>query len=207
VSLSGARSAPQTRPIVVRFGNVLGSSGSVLAIFRDRIRRGLALPVSDPTATRYVMTAEEAVSLVMKADVLARRPETYWLDMGDPVPIGLLTDRLLSLEMAAGFPPVPIEIVGLGPGEKRFEELTTQGLRMCPTAHRRIWVARQRPVAEVAIAATVERLRGLVADGDAEGVLDALAAAVVDFVPSDEARGQARRRGAAARREVTRKHA
>jgi FlaA1/EpsC-like NDP-sugar epimerase len=207
VTLSGARSAPRIRPIVVRFGNVLGSSGSVLAIFRDRIRRGLPLPLTDPTATRYVMTAEEAVALVMKADVLARRPETYWLDMGEPMPIGLLADRLLALEMAAGFPPVAIQIVGLGPGEKRFEELTTQGLRMCPTAHRRIWVARQRPVAVAEIARTVERLRALVADGDAEGVLAALGAAVVDFVPSDEARAQAARRSAAARRVVARKHA
>jgi FlaA1/EpsC-like NDP-sugar epimerase len=191
----------------VRFGNVLGSSGSVLAIFRDRIRRWLPLPLTDPTATRYVMTGEEAVSLVMKADVLARRPETYWLDMGDPVPIGLLADNLMALEAAAGYPPVAIEIVGLGPGEKRFEELTTQGLRMCPTAQRRLWVARQRPVAETEIARTVERLRTLVADGDFEAALEAFTAALVDFEPRAEARASAKRRSTAALREVARKHA
>lgn len=184
------------RPIVVRFGNILGSSGSLLAIFRDRIRRGLPLALTDPLATRYVMTAGEAVALVMKADLLARRPETYWLDMGEPVGIGDLAGRLLAIEAEAGFARVPIEVVGLGPGEKRREELTTQGLRMCPTAHRRIWVARQKANDGAAVTRAVERLRRLVEQGEAEATLDLLVAAVPDFAASDEAWASARRRGA-----------
>ena len=195
-----AEARPGFRPIVVRFGNILGSSGSLLAVLRDRVRRGLPLRISDLDATRYVMTAGEAVSLMMKADVLAQRPETYWLDMGAPVGIGFLTERLLALEQAAGFARVPIEIVGLGPGEKRCEELTTQGLRMCPTAHRRIWVARQRASDQAAIGRTVERLRRLVARGAAEATLDLLAAAVPDFEASDEAWASARRQSIASRR-------
>ena len=195
-----AEAGPGFRPIVVRFGNILGSSGSLLAVLRDRVRRGVPLRISDLDATRYVMTAGEAVSLMMKADVLAQRPETYWLDMGEPVGIGDLTERLLALESAAGFARVPIEIVGLGPGEKRCEELTTQGLRMCPTAHRRIWVARQRASDQAAIGRTVERLRRLVARGAAEATLDLLAAAVPDFEASDEAWASARRQSAASRR-------
>lgn len=182
------------RPIVVRFGNILGSSGSLLAIFRDRIRQGLPLALTDPSATRYVMTAGEAVSLVMKADLLARRPETYWLDMGEPVEIGGLTERLLAIEAEAGFARVPIEIVGLGPGEKRCEELTTQGLRMCPTAHRRIWVARQKASDGAAVTRAVERLRRVVELGEAEATLDLLVAAVPEFEASDEAWAWARRR-------------
>jgi FlaA1/EpsC-like NDP-sugar epimerase len=195
-----AEAGPGFRPIVVRFGNILGSSGSLLAVLRDRVRRGLPLRISDLDATRYVMTAGEAVSLMMKADVLAQRPETYWLDMGEPVGIGFLTERLLAIEQAAGFARVPIEIVGLGPGEKRCEELTTQGLRMCPTAHRRIWVARQRASDQAAIGRTVERLRRLVTRGAAEATLDLLAAAVPDFEASDEAWASARRQSAASRR-------
>ncbi len=191
-----AEATPGFRPIVVRFGNILGSSGSLLAVLRDRVRRGLPLRITDPGATRYVMTAGEAVSLMMKADVLARRPETYWLDMGEPVGIGDLTERLLAIEGAAGFARVPIEIVGLGPGEKQREELTTQGLRMCPTAHRRIWVARQRPTDHAVIARTLERLRRLVARGEAEATLELLAAAVPDFEASAEARASARRQSA-----------
>lgn len=184
----------EARPIVVRFGNILGSSGSLLAILRDRIRRGLPLALTDPRATRYVMTAGEAVALVMKADLLARRPETYWLDMGEPVAIGHLAERLLALEAEAGFAPVPVEVVGLGPGEKRFEELTTQGLRMCPTAHRRIWVARQKASDARSVTAAVDSLRRLVEQGEAEAALRVLAAAVPDFVPSDKAWACARGR-------------
>ncbi len=195
-----AEAGPSFRPIVVRFGNILGSSGSLLAVLRDRVRRGLPLRLTDPEATRYVMTAGEAVSLMMKADVLARRPETYWLDMGEPVGIGDLTERLLAIEAAAGFARVPIEIVGLGPGEKRCEELTTQGLRMCPTAHRRIWVARQRASDRAAVGRTLERLRRLVERGDAPATLDLLAAAVPDFAASHEARAAARRQQLAAGR-------
>ncbi|MFI5178820.1 MAG: polysaccharide biosynthesis protein [Vicinamibacterales bacterium] len=179
------------RPIVVRFGNVLGSSGSVLTIMRDAIRRGRPIPVTDPDATRYFMTAGEAVSLVMKADLLARRPETYWLDMGQPVRIGDLASRLLALESAAGYRPVPIECVGLRAGEKLREELTTQGLRMCPTRHSRIWVARQRPRSRAAVDHAVRELRRRVATGDALGALAAVADAVLDFEISDEARESA----------------
>lgn len=191
-----AASGRGARAIVVRFGNILGSSGSLLAIFRDRIRQGLPLALTDPEATRYLMTAGEAVSLVMKADLLARRAETYWLDMGEPVAIGPLTERLLAMEEAAGFPRVPVRVVGLGPGEKRNEELTTQGLRMCPTAHRRIWVARQPPGDEAAVGEVVGHLRRLVEQGDATAALDLLTAAVPDYQASDEAWREAARRSA-----------
>ena len=189
-----AESARGARAIVVRFGNILGSSGSLLAIVRDRIRQGLPITLTDPTATRYVMTAGEAVSLVMKADLLAKRPETYWLDMGEPVAIGPLVERLMAIEAAAGHPAVPVRIVGLGPGEKRYEELTTQGLRMCPTAHRRIWVARQRASEAAAVREVVAQLRRLVDRGEATAALDRLVAAVPDFVASEDACAAARRR-------------
>lgn len=201
-----AESARGARAIVVRFGNILGSSGSLLAIVRERIRQGLPVTLTDPTATRYVMTAGEAVSLVMKADLLAKRPETYWLDMGQPVAIGPLVERLQAIETAAGHPPVPMRVVGLGPGEKRYEELTTQGLRMCPTAHRRIWVARQRPSEATAVREVVEQMRRLVEQGEATAALDLLATAVSDFVVSDEARASAERRGAPAQRRSRLRH-
>lgn len=186
VVLSRARDTFQ--PVVVRFGNVLGSSGSVLQIMRECVRQGRPLPVTDPDATRYFMTAGEAVSLVMKTELLARRAETYWLDMGEPVRIGTLADRLLELEAQHGYAPVPIEQIGLRPGEKQREELTSQGLRMCPTRHRRIWVARQRP-ADARLLET--RLRQIARDsarGDAVSVLAAIEQVVDDFIASAQAR-------------------
>jgi FlaA1/EpsC-like NDP-sugar epimerase len=180
------------RPIVVRFGNVLGSSGSVLTLMRDHVRRGQPVPITDPDATRYFMTAGEAVSLVMKADVLATRAETYWLDMGEPVRIGELAERLMALEESRGFARVATEVIGLRPGEKLREELTTQGLRMSPTQHRRLWVARQRAGNSAVIARALRRLRSATAAGDALEALETIAAVVPDFDISQDARAAAR---------------
>lgn len=182
-----SRASDLFRPIVVRFGNVLGSSGSVLTIMRDAIRRGQPVPITDPDATRYFMSAGEAVSLVIKADLLAQRPETYWLDMGDPVRIGDLAKRMLTLEKRAGFAKVPLHVIGLRAGEKLREELTTQGLRMCRTGHRRIWVAAQVPADRAAVAKAERRLRMRVARHDAAGALAWLSAVVPDFRVSREA--------------------
>jgi FlaA1/EpsC-like NDP-sugar epimerase len=183
-----ARANAWFKPIVVRFGNVLGSSGSVLTIMRDRIRQGKPVPVTDPDATRYFMTVGEAASLVIKADLLSRRSETYWLDMGEPVTIGDLALRLMDMESDAGHRPVGIDIIGLRPGEKLREELTTQGLRMCRTHSRRIWVARQPACDGLAIARAESTLRTAVGRGDSAAALAALSAAVPEFVASVEAK-------------------
>ncbi|MGE0464113.1 MAG: polysaccharide biosynthesis protein, partial [Vicinamibacterales bacterium] len=180
------------QPVVERFGNDLGSSGSVLEVMRDAIHRGQPVPVTDPDATRYFMSAGEAVSLVMKATVLSRRAETYWLDMGEPVRIGDIAARVLALETAAGHRPTPLAVIGLRPGEKLREDLTTQGLRMCRTRHRRIWVARQEPIDPRRIGTAEARLRGHAAAGEALDALTALSAAVPDFVVSRQAWALAR---------------
>ena len=102
------------------------------------------VPVTDPDATRFFMTGEEAASLVMKAAQIGEGGEVFWLDMGEPVRIGDLVDRLITLATPAGTPRVPVETIGLRPGEKMREELTNQGLEMKRTAHHRIWRARQQ---------------------------------------------------------------
>lgn len=186
-----ARTTAAFGPVVVRFGNVLGSSGSVLTLMREAIRRGLPIPVTDPNASRYFMTAGEAASLVIKASLLSERAETYWLDMGRPVTIGELASRLMALESAAGYQPVPMQVIGLRAGEKLREELTTQGLRMCKTSHKRIWVARQPEASFVSVAKAERRLRTRVGRGDAAGTLAWLAAAVPEFRVSPEASAHA----------------
>lgn len=186
-----SRASRTFHPVVVRFGNVLGSSGSVLTIMRECIRRGRPVPVTDPDATRYFMTAGEAVALVMKTELQAQRAETYWLDMGEPVRVGTLVARLLALEATYGFSPVPVACVGLRPGEKRREELTSQGLRMCPTRHRRIWVARQRPVDAAVIGRALEALTRDIARADSTAVLQTIERTVPDYTASDDARRSA----------------
>ena len=180
------------RTAVVRFGNVLASSGSVLTIMTERVHAGRPIPITDPNASRYFMTVSEAVSLVMKADTLARGGETFWLDMGEPIRIGDLAERLLSIAEEVGLPRVPIEIIGLRPGEKLAEELTSQGLELRPTPHRRIRVARQPAIPVAALQSALGALRRAVARGDAMATLDALVAAAPEFVPSAEARTRAR---------------
>jgi FlaA1/EpsC-like NDP-sugar epimerase len=185
--------ASQTfRPAVVRFGNVLASSGSFVTIMLECVRRGQPIPVTDSDATRYFMTVTEAVSLVIKADTLARAGETFWLDMGDPIRIGDLAGRLLVIAARQGFAPVPIETIGLRPGEKRIEQLTVQGLEICRTAHPRIWAARQPRTPKVALDAAMRVLRRQVARGDAVGTLKTLTAIVPEFEPSAEAWAAAR---------------
>lgn len=173
-------------PAVVRFGNVLGSSGSLLTILRECIRAGTPVPVTDPDATRYFMTAGEAVSLVMKVDLSGQGAETFWLDMGDPIRIGDLVERMLAIEQANGYGRVPIDVIGLRPGEKRQERLVEQGISMAATGHPRIWVAHQPAVDGITVGHALSRLRRAQALADDGSALAALADAVPEFAPTPQ---------------------
>lgn len=174
------------RPAVVRFGNVLGSSGSLLTILRECIRDGRPVPVTDAEATRYFMTAGEAVSLVMKVDLNGQGAETFWLDMGEAIRIGDLVERMLAIEERNGYPRVPIEVIGLRPGEKRQERLVEQGISMTATRHPRIWVARQPAVEPGQVTAALRRLRRAVVLADNNAALTVLAETVPEFVPTPQ---------------------
>jgi FlaA1/EpsC-like NDP-sugar epimerase len=180
-------------PVVIRFGNVLGSSGSVLAIMAERICEGRPLPLTHPDVTRYLMTAGEAVSLVMKTDLIGRGGEIHWLDMGAPVKVLELAKRLIELGVAAGYARVPIEICGLRPGEKLAEDLIVQGLELRETPHPAIWVARQAPLDLERVERSLASQRAAVAAGNAVGAIVALRDVVREFVPSDFAWEAARR--------------
>ncbi|MFP5378597.1 MAG: polysaccharide biosynthesis protein [Vicinamibacteria bacterium] len=179
------------RPVAVRFGNILGSSGSLIEIVADAIRAGRPIPLTDPQATRYFMTAREAVSLVLKADLLGQGGEIYWLDMGEPVRVLDIVDRMRHLAIERGERSVPIQVVGLRPGEKQREELTTQGLDLGPTPHRRIWKARQPALDRARIARVVRAMREDLRRGDVLAALQDLAAAVPEYTPSKQAWQQA----------------
>jgi FlaA1/EpsC-like NDP-sugar epimerase len=121
----------------VRFGNVLGSSGSVVPIFRDQLERGVPLTVTDPDATRYFMTIPEAVTLILEAGSGASSGEIYLLDMGDPVRILDLARDMVRL---SGLPPDSVEILftGLRPGERLHEQLLFDHESVAPTGHDRV---------------------------------------------------------------------
>ncbi len=172
---------------VVRFGNVLASSGSFVAIARDCLRRGRAIPLTDPGATRYFMTVAEAASLVMAAAARARGGETFWLDMGTPIRMGDLVERLMKMAARA----VPVTVVGLRDGEKRAEQLVDQDERTQPTGIPYVMETLRGPRREADVAAALAALSRAVARGDAAATLRLLAAAVPGYRPSLQAAGPA----------------
>ena len=179
----------RTRPTIVRFGNVLASSGSFVAVMRDRIRQGLPVLVTDPEATRFFMAVSEAAALVMKASLIADGAETFWLDMGPQIRIGDLVERLMRAAAEDGFAPVRVETIGLRPGEKLEEQLASQGIRLIRTTEPRIWVARQAAGSgAVRLERLLRALRASIRQERAIATLHAIATAVPEFVPSAFAR-------------------
>jgi FlaA1/EpsC-like NDP-sugar epimerase len=165
--------------VSVRFGNVLGSRGSVVPIFQQQIANGGPVRVTHQEMTRYFMTIPEAVQLVLQAASLGKGGETFVLDMGKPVKIVDLARDLIRL---SGFEPgrdIQIEFTGLRPGEKMFEELFLQGEDHARTAHEKIYVASN----EHAPGPTPRWIVGLM-QAARDGDQDAVRRMLTEYVPS-----------------------
>jgi len=155
-----------TRYASVRFGNVLGSSGSVVPIFRRQIAKGGPVTVTDSRMTRYFMTIPEAVQLIIRSGDLAAGGEVFVLEMGDPVKIVDLAANMIRL---AGYEPdvdIAIEVIGRRPGEKIHEELFNPGERPQPTPAEKIVCAVQPPLEPEWVESAFARIEGLVYAGD-----------------------------------------
>jgi len=172
-----------TRFIVVRFGNVLGSNGSVVPLFQEQIASGGPVTVTHPEITRYFMTIPEAVMLVLQAGAIGKGGELFLLDMGRPVKIADMARNMIRL---AGLVPgrdVRIEYIGLRPGEKLHEELLIDGEGIVDTPYEKIKVCSTcSRVDEARLFEGIERINLLVKDsGDADAALAILEALVPDF--------------------------
>jgi FlaA1/EpsC-like NDP-sugar epimerase len=168
----GHRRDVATRFVAVRFGNVLGSSGSVIPIFRRQIAEGGPVGVTHPDMTRYFMTIPEAVSLVVQAGAIGGRGQVYVLDMGEPVRIVDLAENMIRLSGKEPGRDIAVEFIGARPGEKLHEELWTADETIEPSQHRAILRVTRPPIDAEWLDASLSELARLVEQG---ATLDAVA--------------------------------
>ncbi len=178
VEAYGARKDVPTRFVAVRFGNVLGSSGSVIPIFRRQIERGGPVGVTHPEMTRFFMTIPEAVSLVVQAGSIGRSGQVFVLDMGEPVSIVELARNMIRLSGKEPGRDIAIEFVGVRPGEKLHEELWGDGETVGSTPHPKI-LSVTRPTIDAAwLEEELGELQRLVAEGETLELVARLAAMI-----------------------------
>jgi FlaA1/EpsC-like NDP-sugar epimerase len=135
-----------TNYITVRFGNVLGSTGSVIPLFKKQIAAGGPVTVTDPRMERYFMTIAEASQLIMQTVVLGNGGEIFVLDMGKPVKIQYLAEQLIRLSGKSPDQDIKIDYIGLRPGEKLYEELFHEKEQLKETSHEKVFLALHRVV-------------------------------------------------------------
>jgi FlaA1/EpsC-like NDP-sugar epimerase len=180
-----------TNFVCVRFGNVLGSNGSVVPLFQQQIAAGGPLTVTHPDIRRYFMTIPEAVQLVLQASTMGKKSEIFLLEMGEPVRI---VDLAINMIRLAGLTPhedIEIRYTGLRPGEKLFEELITVGDNIVPTCHEKIKVLKGKQLSQQEVVEWIAELESKLSLRDSALVLNHLASLVHEYQPSSAA-GSAR---------------
>jgi FlaA1/EpsC-like NDP-sugar epimerase len=159
-----------TRYVAVRFGNVMGSAGSVIPIFHEQIAKGGPVTVTHPDMTRYFMTIPEASQLVLQAGSMGEGGEIFILDMGEPVRILDLAKDMITLSNLKPFEDIDIVFTGIRPGEKLSEELEIWGENTAKTRHPKIFIGRLAAYPHSELRRILRRLDELAYFGDSEGI-------------------------------------
>ena len=179
-----------TKYMIVRFGNVFGSVGSVIPLFKRQIAQGGPVTVTHPEVTRYFMTIPEACQLILQAGAMGSGGETFLLDMGTAIKIDDMARDLIRL---SGFEPdvdIKIDYIGLRPGEKLFEELITDGEGIVPTHHKKIMVLSSESCDLEALSKDIETLSQLAKTHDAKGIQRQFVKMVPEYHPADKTNHQ-----------------
>ncbi len=172
--------------VTTRFGNVLGSNGSVIPLFKRQIEQGKPVTVTHPDIIRYFMTIPEAVNLVLEASVLAHGGEIFVLDMGKPVRIVSLAENLIRMYGKRPYKDVEIKFTGLRPGEKIKEELLMDEEGLEKTSNELIFIGKHIELDEEMFIRDIQKLKQSAMDDDEEGVVAALHRIVPTFVTPEE---------------------
>jgi FlaA1/EpsC-like NDP-sugar epimerase len=175
----------KTRFVTVRFGNVLGSNGSVIPIFKEQIRHGGPVTVTHKDITRFFMTIPEASQLVLQAGSMGEGGEIYLLDMGEPVKILHLAEELIRLSGKTPHDDIDIEFTGLRPGEKLYEELLLEEEGIKPTTHEKICIARSVLEDEMILKVQLEQLFDAARKLDLKLTVDLLQKIVPEYQPAE----------------------
>jgi len=176
------RPASSTEFIVVRFGNVLDSSGSVIPLFKQQIKEGGPITVTSENVVRYFMSIPEAVDLVLQAGTIGNDRDVMVLEMGEPVRIYDMAKKLIEL---SGFIPgkdIEIKIVGLRPGEKEYEELLTDVEKVDRTPFDRIYVLRKDEEEKLPPPVNIEKIENLITVKDIQG----LKSTIFEYIPENK---------------------
>ncbi|MBR4799296.1 MAG: polysaccharide biosynthesis protein [Clostridia bacterium] len=173
----------QTDFAAVRFGNVLGSNGSVIPLFKEQIASGGPVTLTDKRIVRYFMTIPEAVSLVLETETIAADSEIFVLDMGEPVKILDLAESLVTLSGFKPYKDIDIIEVGLRPGEKLYEELYFETERRIPTTQEKLFAAEHRQFDIDVVQSQIDELLGMTA-GPQEAIRDKLREFVPEYKPT-----------------------
>ena len=171
------------RFVAVRFGNVLGSSGSVIPIFEEQIATRMPVTVTHPEVTRFFMSIAEAAQLILQAGSMGEGGEIFLLDMGRPVKIADMARDLIRLHGLEPETDIPLRFVGLRPGEKLYEELITEGEGIVPTTHEKIRVLRGRHCELAPLNAKIDALIQAALSYDAPLIKSRLKAIVPEYTP------------------------
>jgi FlaA1/EpsC-like NDP-sugar epimerase len=163
-----------TRYVAVRFGNVIGSAGSVIPIFREQIAKGGPVTVTHPDMVRYFMTIPESVQLVLQAGAMGEGGEIFILDMGEPVSILDLAKDTITLSGLKPYEDIDIVFTGIRPGEKLFEELQTDAESVAKTRHPKIFIGKIAKYPSEEVSRALKELAQLANDGQGHGLRECL---------------------------------